>query len=232
MKAGSGELSMLGKNTLDVRGLVVIIFLMIFAPACSVVDLLIDATPSDVSPILYRDDFSDESSGWERSAQGGRKDYYQGTYHINVLDPNLFSWSNARQSMGDVIVSVDVAFTGPAELAEMGVICRMQNSSDFYFFTIRSDGGYGIFKMYQGNDHFLGMQGYRFDQAIKTGLSTNHMEAHCVGDQLSLYVNDALLATVQDSSYQLGDLGLIVGTFEQSDANAFFDNFVISRPDQ
>jgi hypothetical protein len=191
---------------------------------------LIEATPPDASPILYQDDFSNENSGWERSVQGGRKDYYQGTYHINVLGTNLFSWSAAMQSMGDVVVSVDIAFTGPAELAEMGVICRMQNSSDFYFFTIRSDGGYGIFKMYQGSDHFLGMDGYQFSEAIITGLATNHVEARCVGDQLSLYVNGVLVAEAQDSSYQLGDLGVIVGTFEQADANVFFDNFVVSRP--
>ena len=223
---------MFGKVARIGWGVSLIIIFMIFGSACSVVDMFIEDTSPDVSSVLYQEDFSDESSGWERSAQGGRKDYYQGTYHINVLGTNLFSWSNARQSMGDVVVSVDVAFTGPAELAEMGVICRMQNSSDFYFFTIRSDGGYGIFKMYQGSDHFLGMEGYQFNPAIRIGLDTNHLEAHCVGNQLSLYVNGVLLAAVQDPSYQLGDLGLIVGTFEQSDVNVFFDNFVVSRPNQ
>jgi hypothetical protein len=193
--------------------------------------MVAEATPPEVSPILYQEDFSDVNSGWERSAQGGRKDYYQGTYHMNVLDANLLSWSAAQQSMGDVVISVDIAFTGPGELADMGVICRMQNSSDFYFFTIRSDGAYGIFKMYQGSDHFLGMEGYQFSEAINTGLNTNHLEVGCVGDQLSLAVNGVLLAATRDSSYQLGDLGLIVGTFEQPDVNVFFDNFIVSRPE-
>ena len=170
------------------------------------------------------------SSGWERSAQGGRKDYYSGTYHINVLGENLFSWSVVQQSMGDVIVSVDVAFTGTAEIAEMGVICRMQNSSDFYFLSIRSDGAYGIFRMYQGSEYFVGMEGYQFSPEINTGLNTNHLEAHCIGDQLSLYVNGTYLASVQESSYQVGDLGVIVGAFEQPDVNVFFDNFLVSRP--
>jgi hypothetical protein len=210
-------------------GIILLIFPTIIS-GCGIADLLIEATPPEFSPVLYLDDFSDESSGWERSAQGGRKDYYQGTYHISVLGANLFSWSAAQQSMGDVVVSVDAAFTGPAELAEMGVICRMQNSSDFYFFMIRSDGGYGIFKMYQGSDHFIGMEGYQFSDAIKTGLATNKLEARCVGDQLSLFANGVLLATAQDNNYQLGDVGVIVGTFEQSDANVFFDNFVVSRP--
>jgi hypothetical protein len=207
-----------------------IIFLLLFSLGCGISNVLVEATPPEASPILYKEDFSNENSGWERSSQGGRKDYYQGTYHINILDPNLFSWSIAQQSMGDVVVSVDMAFTGSAEMAEMGVICRFQNSADFYFFTIRSDGGYAIFKMYQVNEFFLGTHGYQFHPVIKSGIDTNHLEAHCVGDQLSLHVNGEQVASVQDASYQVGDLGVIVGAFEQPDVNVFFDNFVVSRP--
>jgi hypothetical protein len=207
-----------------------VILLLISTLGCGISNVLVEATPPEASPILYKEDFSNENSGWERSTQGGRKDYYQGTYHINILDPNLFSWSIAQQSMGDVIVSVDMAFTGSAEMAEMGVICRMQNSADFYFFTIRSDGGYAIFKMYQGNEFFLGMDGYQFHPAIKSGIDTNHLEARCVGDQLSLHVNGEHLVSVQDTSYQVGDLGVIVGAFDQPDVNVFFDNFIVSRP--
>jgi hypothetical protein len=207
-----------------------IALIVVSSLACGLGSALIESTPPDASPILYQDDFSDVNSGWERSTQGGRKDYYSGTYHINILDTNLFSWSVAQQSMGDVVVSVDIAFTGSAELAEMGVICRMQNSSDFYFFSIRSDGAYAIFKMYQGSEFFLGMDGYQFDPNINAGLNTNHLEARCVGDQLSLYANGFQLAVVQDSSYQVGDTGVIVGAFEQPDVNVFFDNFIVSRP--
>ena len=219
---------MLAKNKLNILGALIMIVMVTLG--CDLGASLIEATPPEPSPILYQDDFSDPSSGWERSAQGGRKDYYSGTYHINVLGENLFSWSVVQQSMGDVIVSVDVAFTGTAEIAEMGVICRMQNSSDFYFLSIRSDGAYGIFRMYQGSEYFVGMDGYQFSPAINTGLNTNHLEAHCIGDQLSLYVNGTHLASVQENSYQVGDLGVIVGAFEQPDVNVFFDNFLVSRP--
>ena len=123
------------------------------------------------------------TSGWEVSSQGGLKDYYQGTYHIKVADPNIFSWSVAKKSLGDVNISVDLAFTGAAELAEMGVICRMQNNQDFYFFTIRSDGGYAVFKMYQGTEFFLGMEGYQLSPAIHTGIATNHIDADCIGEK-------------------------------------------------
>jgi hypothetical protein len=181
--------------------------------------------------LLFEDDFSNTSSGWEISSQGGIKDYFNGTYHIGVDDPNIFSWSVANQNYGDVIIDVDVAFTGSAELAEMGVICRMENDQDFYFLTIRSDGGYAIFKMYQGNEFFLGMKGYQHSDAINPGLATNHIKVECKGEELALTVNDQELARVNDSSYQVGDVGLIAGAFSDTDVNVFFDNFYVNQPE-
>jgi hypothetical protein len=180
--------------------------------------------------LLFEDDFSDPTSGWEVSPQGGIKDYYNGTYHVQIDDPNIFSWSVVQQAYGDVIVEVDVAFTGSADLAEMGIICRMVNNQDFYFLTIRSDGAFAIFKMYQGNEFFLGMEGYQVSEAINPGLNTNRLTATCLGDQLSLAVNGNQLITVTDSSYQVGDVGLIAGAFEQTDVNVYFDNFQVIRP--
>ena len=180
--------------------------------------------------LLFEDSFSDPESGWEISSQGGLKDYYNGTYHIRIDDPNIFSWSVIDQAYGDVIVEVDVAFTGPADLAEMGVICRMVNNQDFYFLSIRSDGAFAIFKMYQGKEFFLGMDGYQVSPDINVGLNTNHIKAECKGDQLRLYANGIHLATVTDASYQVGDVGVITGAFEQTDVNVFFDNFQVIRP--
>ena len=180
--------------------------------------------------LLYEDDFNDPESGWEISSQGGLKDYYNGTYHIKVNDPNIFSWSVIDQAYGDVIVEVDVAFTGSADMAEMGLICRMVNNQDFYFLTVRSDGAFAVFKMYQGKEFFLGMDGYQFSPDIRTGLNTNHIKSQCKGDQLSLYANGIHLITVSDASYPVGDVGVIAGAFEQTDVNVFYDNFLVIRP--
>jgi hypothetical protein len=106
----------------------------------------------------------------------------------------------------------------------------MQNSEDFYFMTIRSDGAYAVFKMYQGNEFFIGMEGYQFNPSIRTGLNTNHIEVVCRGENLSLVVNNEHLITVQDSSYQVGDVGVIAGAFDEPGVNVYFDNFRVSQP--
>ena len=56
------------------------------------------------------------------------------------------------------------------------------------------------------------------------------MTAACIGDQLILSVDGILLAEVQDSSHQTGDVDLIAGTWDEGDLIMAFDNYVVPRP--
>ena len=210
--------------------LIVIVLSSTILAGCNMPGMSSQSASANTPGLLFEDNFSNPNSGWEISAQGGIKEYFNGTYHINIVDANIFSWSVAQQTFGDVRISMDVAFTGPAGMAEMGAICRMQNSQDFYFLTIRSDGAYAVFKMEQGNEFFIGMEGYEFNSAIRTGLSTNKLEVICRGENLSLFVNNEHMITVQDSSYQVGDVGVIAGGFDEPDVNVYFDNFRVTQP--
>jgi hypothetical protein len=198
--------------------------------ACSFASLLPGQETQTADGVIYFDDFSNPESGWDHSLEGGVKEYYQGTYHISIEVPNHFSWSLAHQSLGDVRIAVELAFTGDVELAEMGIICRLVDSNNFIFFTIRSDGQYAVFKRQNGNEYFIGMTSYQPSPAINTGVSTNYLEVECVGDRLTLYVNNQHLITVNDDSFQIGDVGLIVGAFDQTAVNVYFDNFTVIQP--
>ncbi len=180
--------------------------------------------------VIFFDDFSNPESGWERSIQGGIKDYFDGVYHIRVDSPNYYSWSVANQSIGDSRISVKLAYLGEADLAEMGVICRYVDDGNFYYFSIRSDGFYSIFKRQDNNEYFLVMDEYQSSLVIKQGITSNLVEVECVGNRLSLFVNEQHLISVNDSSFPFGDVGLIVGAFEQPNVNVYFDNFKVVSP--
>lgn len=207
-----------------------IILLAIVTSGCGYENVISQEASAKPPSLLFEDDFDNPESGWEVSTQGGVKDYYKGTYHIRVDEANIFSWSVAQQSLGDVLIDVDLAYTGSAQVAEMGVICRMQNSYDFYMFTVRSDGYFAIFKMYQGNEHFLSADGYTYSEAIHAGVSTNHLTVLCAGEQLALSINDTLVASVEDASYMVGDVGVVAGAFDEADVNVYYDNFLVSQP--
>jgi hypothetical protein len=66
--------------------------------------------------------------------------------------------------------------------------------------------------------------------AIRQGEATNHIRADCVGSSLTLHVNGAELAEVQDDTLASGDVGLLAGTFDQPGTELLFDDFVVKRP--
>jgi len=215
----------------EFKNWILLILVLIFTTsACDLVTLIPNQETQTADGVIYFDDFSNPESGWEQSYGGGLKEYYSGIYHILIEVPNHFSWSLAHQSLGDVRIAVDLAFTGDAELAEMGVICRLLDGDNFFFFTIRSDGQYAVFKRQAGNEYFIGMPGYQTNPAINAGVATNRLEVECVGDRLTFYANGEHLTTVNDASFLIGDVGVIVGAFDQTPVEVYFDNFTVIQP--
>jgi hypothetical protein len=58
----------------------------------------------------------------------------------------------------------------------------------------------------------------------------NHVQAVCQGSDLSLSVNDQLLAAVEDASFSAGQIGLIAGTYATPGVEVFFDNLLVTQP--
>ena len=187
-------------------------------------------TSAQEENLLYYDDFSDPSSGFPQYRGEGISDYEDGAYRIKIEYADYFSWGITYQSFGDVRMEVDLGFAGGGDIGEMGLVCRWQDELNVYLLTIRSDGKYGILRKVDGVEEFVGMEDYQFSSAINQGVNTNHLRADCVGDELSMYVNNQFLATVEDLHYQFGDVGFIAGSYAEPNIDVYFDNFYIYRP--
>ena len=181
---------------------------------------------------LFSDDFSDPSSGWDRvNDEEGINDYSNGGYRIFVNKPNWYFWSNPGLQFTDVVIDVDAQKTAGPDENDYGIICRYQDEQNFYFFTIGSDGFYSISKILNGEESLIGMDKMQYnDTSIKLGSSPNHLTAECVGNNLTLTVNSAVLADVKDADLTSGDVGLIAGTYDTPGVDILFDNFVVTRP--
>lgn len=181
--------------------------------------------------VLFKDDFSNTSSGWDRvTAANGVTDYVDGYYRIFVNEPNTDTWANPGLTFGDVQIEVDVSKQGGPDDNDYGVMCRVQGQDQYYFFIISSDGYYGIGKVNGEQQVILGAESMQPSEAIHQGVATNHIQADCIGDELSLTVNDQLLITIQDADLSSGDVGLIAGTFTESGTDIYFDNFLVVKP--
>jgi len=58
----------------------------------------------------------------------------------------------------------------------------------------------------------------------------NHLRADCIGNTLTLYVNFNEVASVQDSDFATGDVGVLAGAFAEAGVDVLFQNFVVIQP--
>jgi len=181
--------------------------------------------------VLFQDDFSDPQSGWDQvRTADGITDYEDGIYRITVNTPNQDVWANPGKSFTDVHIEVEATKQGGPDDNDFGVICRYQNTDNFYFFIISSDGYYGIGKVQDGSQQLLGMENMEQSDAIYQGQASNRIAAECQGDQLTLWANGTKLFTIQDADFPSGDVGLMAGTFDTPGTDIAFDNFIVTQP--
>jgi hypothetical protein len=182
---------------------------------------------------LYADDFSDPSSGWPTiDSANVSKGYSQGGYHIHTKIANIDAWSNPkpRKSYTDTRVEVDATMIGGPEENNFGIICRYQDSNNFYGFVIVSSGYALIYKEEAGKFSPLSSDKFEPVDGINSGQELNKLAAVCNGDSLELYANDNLVASATDSGLTKGEVGLLVGNFDVSGADILFDNFFVRNP--
>lgn len=182
--------------------------------------------------ILFQDDFSSTSSGWEDTYRdaSGMTDYDQGGFRIQVLEPNFDYWANPNRSFSDTVIEVDATKIGGPDDNDFGVICRYRDADNFYFLIIASDGFYGIGKYTSGEQSLIGSDSLYQTDKINAGNATNRIRAECSGNTLRLSVNGSLLHEVNDSDHSSGDVGLMAGTFDTPGTDILFDNFVVRSP--
>ncbi len=191
-----------------------------------------EAPPSGAaSGALFQDDFSNPNSGWDSvRADEGITDYEDGVYRIVVNTPNQDVWANPGKSFTDVHIEVEATKRGGPDDNDFGVICRYQDTDNFYFFIISSDGYYGIGKVQNGAQQLLGAENMEQSDAIYQGEASNRIAAECKGDQLTLWVNGTRLFSTQDADFTSGDVGLMAGTFDTPGTDIAFDNFIVTQP--
>jgi len=199
--------------------------------ACSLSPVVGSSGPQASGDTVFQDDFSNTSSGWDSvRTDDGMTDYDGGVYRIVVEKSQSDYWANPGLSLEDVRVEVDATKGGGPDDNDYGIICRYQDTENFYAFFISSDGFYAIAKIVDGEYTLIGFDSMQPSDKIRQGSATNTVRGDCVGSTLTLYVNGDQLYSVDDDAYASGDVGLIAGTFDTAGTDIRFDNFAVYRP--
>ncbi len=177
--------------------------------------------------VLYSEDFSNSSSGWDYfSESAATLAYNNARYEITVHDSDLVVWGNANvDNFDDGYISVDTIQLGGPDDNAYGIVFRYVDQDNFYRFDISGDGYYRL-GLYE-DDVWTTLVGWNSTDLVNQGQAANKIGIRCEGDAITLYINGVELDTVFDGAHRYGDIGLGVETMSMSGASIAFDNLVV-----
>ena len=178
--------------------------------------------------VVFDDNFSsgrgwyttdDEDYGFRFTEQGY-------LIYVNILKATI--WSIRDIELTDMRVEIIAEQKSGPNDGYYGVTCRHLDGDNYYALVISNNGQYGIAKMEQGDFEFI-QEGTAPSGVIDpTGI--NHVIGDCIGDMLTLYANDKKLTEVQDSTFQSGVFGMVVGTGLHEGVGVEFTQILVMAP--
>jgi hypothetical protein len=184
--------------------------------------------------VIFQDDFSDESSGWEPVKDWYYMDYIDGTFQMFTFTHSYNVIAHPKLDISDSIIEVELTNIKNTNENFMGVACRLRDHNNLYAFGITGDGYANILKTIRGKwerlDNNDESDWINLKDGVYTGDEAIYLRAKCIGPYLIFYVNEILVATVVDNELASGDVGLFVFTGEEQSNQIIFDNFKVSQP--
>lgn len=169
----------------------------------------------------------DLPDAWEvySSPRGVELAVENGVYRTYAANPG-YVWGLNEELHTNVVAEVEVTPLTIFTDIGAGVMCRADtsNNGDGYYFMINASGYYSIL-VGQGTGIYP-LIDWQPSTAVRTGIDRNTVGAVCLGNQLAMYVNDELVATVVDDTYTSGFTGLTVAAGNNG-VDVAFDNLTL-----
>lgn len=206
-------------------------------------DALTSAPPMNTTTLTaelpFSDDFSGTANEWYTAETSfSRLGYGDGVYTLEITNPFAeYNYAFGEPNLlfpGDVRIEADITVVSSVDEMAYGFICRRDYLSDnYYIATITVDGAGKIFSTLDGSYATSeNNPGWVQSDAINQGNATNHVRFDCIGDTLSLYVNDALIVSVTDTSIPSAQsyVGVVEENWMDGSAVISVDNFTVTQP--
>jgi hypothetical protein len=182
--------------------------------------------------VLFRDDFSNDNSGWgEAEDATAKREYRDGQYVMEIFETGWFIWNNPGEGdLANTHTTVTVSNEGEALDPTFGVICNYEDDGAFYYMGIGPDGYYAIVRVDGEDDVFLTSDENLWMQSddIEINADSYKLEAICAEDgTLTLIVDGTEIASAVDDTYAEGDVGLFVLSFEEVPVEVRFDDLEV-----
>jgi len=181
--------------------------------------------------VLFSDNFSQDTGDWDIfSASEGDAFYEGGWLHVmNYTTATIDTYTMLDRYFSDFVLEVDTKLVDGTDDNWHGVVCRYQDTGNYYAFGISADGYYYIAKFVDGDQ--IALASITSSSYINQGWDVvNSIRIECIGNSLSLAVNGHTLASVTDSTFSGGEIGLLATALAGSLSEVAYDNLVITEP--
>jgi hypothetical protein len=183
---------------------------------------------------LLEDDFASGSGLWGTGTDADSSvEYANGGFQMLVFTPNYITWSSPNATdYQNVHIEVTAKHNDANPTTTFGVICNEQGTSgSFYYFVITPSQEYAIVKATEGqSDVFLtNNDQWGSSDLIPQNAASYRIGADCGNGTLTLYVDGNQIASVADTTYTTGRVGLIAWSGNEApSADVTFDDFVVT----
>ncbi|MEL6405600.1 MAG: hypothetical protein AAFR81_14630 [Chloroflexota bacterium] len=155
-----------------------------------------------------------------------------GTYQIQRDFSDSWLWAYGDDEYEDSVIRVETEQLSDDDLNWYGVMCRADVGRAFegYGFFISGDGRVRIAVAVDGETTSLIDES---SDAVEGGQDENEIIAVCAGEYLALYVNDELVAEVEDDTFDEGVTGFAaISLREDEEIHVAFDNLFVWEIDE
>ena len=211
------------------KGVLAIAMLVLGSLACSAVSLL-GGGP------LMQDDFNSGSGNWGLGTDADSSvEYSGGGLRMQVFRDNyIVSSTPSDEEFENVHVEVTVNASGTDSTTAFGIICDQQQpiTDSYYYMVMTPAGEYAIAKASLAlTDVFLtNNDQWASSDAITQNAASYRIGADCGNGTLTLYVDGKQIASVTDSTYTKGSVGLQIWSGDNiSSVDVTFDDFAVTK---
>lgn len=182
--------------------------------------------------VLFSDDFESGPGDWMvGNYSEADLEIIHGWLTYTMKESNWETW-DVTQQVDASNVKMQAYFSNDAEQTEnmQGFVCRYQDDDNFYKIAFGNDGYLRVGKQLNGEWIFF-VDGYDTTDAIDPYF--NFVEASCYQNTLKLWIYGELIVDVSDpdNSFSSGDVGFIVGTFDDPTVVVSMDDFLVMSLD-
>ena len=176
---------------------------------------------------LLRDDFDNPttSSLGVRNDSSSSYSFEQGSYVIEVKEPELLVWALIEGNYRDVVIETSYSTPLNAPNLAAGLIFHYQDEDNFYLFSVSNDGYYALELL--ENNQWITLIDWTQHNAIAA--ESNRLRVELSGDQITLFVNDRRLEQTRDPTFTRGEVGLAVTSFDEGGAVVRYDEIIVRQ---